>query len=58
MAYSYAMKFNENSGIKTPSILHVKRLGYDYLPLKDAVFNAIAKTLDADAKDLIVSTKP
>ena len=29
------MKFNENSRVKIPSILHLTRLGYDYLSLKD-----------------------
>lgn len=29
------MKFNEDSRVKIPSILHLTRLGYDYLCLKD-----------------------
>ena len=29
-------KFNEDSRVKIPTILHLIRLGYDYLPLKDA----------------------
>lgn len=29
------MKFNENSRVKIPTILHLMRLGYEYLPLKD-----------------------
>lgn len=33
------MKFNEDSRVKIPSILHLTRLGYDYLPLKDADWN-------------------
>ena len=33
------MKFNEDSRVKIPSILHLIRLGYDYLPLKDAKWN-------------------
>ena len=33
------MKFNENSRVKIPSILHLTRLGYDYLPLKNASWN-------------------
>jgi type I restriction enzyme R subunit len=33
------MKFNEDSRVKIPSILHLTRLGYDYLPLKDAEWN-------------------
>lgn len=31
------MKFNEDSRVKIPSILHLIRLGYDYLSLKDTV---------------------
>lgn len=33
------MKFNEDSRVKIPGILHLTRLGYDYLPLKDAKWN-------------------
>lgn len=29
------MKFNEDSRVKIPTILHLMRLGYDYLSLKD-----------------------
>ena len=29
------MKFNEDTRVKIPSILHLTRLGYDYLSLKD-----------------------
>ncbi len=29
------MKFNEDSRVKIPAILHLMRLGYDYLSLKD-----------------------
>ena len=29
------MKFNEDSRVKIPSILHLMRLGYEYLSLKD-----------------------
>ena len=29
------MKFNEDSRVKIPTILHLMRLGYEYLPLKD-----------------------
>lgn len=31
------MKFTEDSRVKIPSILHLTRLGYHYLSLKDAV---------------------
>jgi type I restriction enzyme R subunit len=33
------MKFNEDSSVKIPSILHLTRLGYKYLSLKDAVID-------------------
>ncbi len=33
------MKFNEDSRVKIPSILHLVRLGYEYLSLKDAVYD-------------------
>ena len=29
------MKFNEDSRVKIPTILHLMRLGYEYLSLKD-----------------------
>ena len=32
--YSFAMKFNEDSRVKIPSILHLMQLGYKYLSLK------------------------
>ncbi|MBK9228990.1 MAG: type I restriction endonuclease subunit R [Ignavibacteria bacterium] len=31
------MSFNENTRVKIPAILHLCRLGYDYLPLSNAV---------------------
>lgn len=34
------MTFNENSRVKLPSILHLQRLGYEYLSLKNAVYNS------------------
>ena len=33
------MKFNEDSRVKIPSILHLTRLGYNYLSLKNAVWD-------------------
>jgi len=30
------MKFNEDSRVKIPTILHLMRLGYEYLSLKDS----------------------
>jgi type I restriction enzyme R subunit len=36
VAYSFAMKFNEDSRVKLPAILHLTQLGYEYLSLKDS----------------------
>ena len=33
------MTFNEDSRVKLPSVLHLQRLGYQYLSLKNAVYN-------------------
>ncbi len=33
------MKFNEDSRVKIPSIIHLTRLGYNYLSLKNAVWD-------------------
>ncbi len=33
------MKFNEDSRVKIPSLLHLTRLGYTYLSLKDTTWN-------------------
>ena len=33
------MKFTEDSRVKIPSILHLTRLGYNYISLKDAVWD-------------------
>jgi type I restriction enzyme, R subunit len=33
------MKFNEDSRVKIPGILHLTKLGYNYLPLKHAKWN-------------------
>ena len=33
------MKYNEDTRVKLPAILHLVRLGYDYLSLKDAVWD-------------------
>jgi type I restriction enzyme R subunit len=56
------MAFNENSRVKIPTILHLVRLGYDYLSLKDAkwdettniftdIFNASIKRINPDFTD-------
>ena len=33
------MKFNEDSRVKIPTLLHLTRLGYTYLSLKDSTWN-------------------
>ena len=33
------MKFNEDSRVKIPTILHLMRLGYQYLSLKNAIWD-------------------
>jgi len=33
------MKFNEDSRVKLPAILHLTQLGYKYLSLKEAVWD-------------------
>ena len=33
------MAFNEDSRVKIPTILHLVRLGYDYLSLKNAAWD-------------------
>jgi len=56
------MRFNEDSRVKIPSILHLTRLGYSYLPLKDvtwdestnifpALFHASLARINPDASE-------
>ena len=33
------MKYNEDTRVKLPAILHLTRLGYDYISLKDSVWD-------------------
>lgn len=33
------MKFNEDTRVKIPSILHLVRLGYEYVSLKNATWD-------------------
>ncbi len=55
------MKFNEDTRVKIPSILHLTRLGYEYLSLKEhkwdldtnifpSVFNQAIQKINPDAK--------
>lgn len=56
------MKFNEDSRVKIPSILHLMRLGYTYLSLKDheweessnivpSIFRDSISAINSDAKE-------
>ena len=40
------MKFNEDSRVKIPAILHLTRLGYEYLPLSKASWNVETNIFD------------
>jgi hypothetical protein len=50
-SYGARMIFNEDSRVKIPALLHCVRLGYGYLPLKDAVWdketNLLTEIFDA-----------
>ncbi|PLY07451.1 MAG: restriction endonuclease subunit R [Arcobacter sp.] len=57
------MKYNEDTRVKIPSILHLTRLGYKYLSLKEAIwdintniftdiFNTSIQNINQDIKDL------
>ena len=46
------MKFNEDSRVKIPSILHLTRLGYEYISLKNTSWDENTNIL----KDLFVSS--
>ena len=46
------MKFNEDTRVKIPSILHLTRLGYEYLSLKDASWDIETNIF----KDLFISS--
>ncbi len=59
------MKFNEDSRVKIPTILHLMRLGYEYLSLKDSkvtwdestniftdIFHQSIKRINPDLSDL------
>jgi len=56
------MKFNEDTRVKIPTILHLMRLGYKYLPLQNAkwdkstniftdIFNSSIKKINPDLSD-------
>jgi type I restriction enzyme R subunit len=47
------MKFNEDTRVKIPTILHLVRLGYKYLPLKNAVWDGETNIFPAIFKQSI-----
>ena len=47
------MKFNEDSRVKIPSILHLVQLGYDYISLKNAVWDKNTNIFTGLFKDAI-----
>ena len=47
------MTFNEDSRVKIPSILHLNRLGYQYLSLKTAVWDESTNIFTNIFKDSI-----
>jgi type I restriction enzyme R subunit len=52
------MKFNEDSRVKIPTILHLMRLGYEYLPLKKANWDASTNIFSDIFKSSIGSINP
>ncbi|MGK0269596.1 MAG: type I restriction enzyme R subunit [Cocleimonas sp.] len=51
-------KHNEDSRVKIPSILHLMRLGYDYLSLKDAVVDVDTNIFTNVFNDSITTINP
>ena len=52
------MKFNEDSRVKIPTILHLCRLGYSYLSLKDAVWDTETNIFTEILKESICRINP
>lgn len=52
------MKFNEDSRVKIPSILHLTRLGYQYLSLKDAQWDEQSNIFSDLFKSAIARINP
>ena len=51
-------KFNEDTRVKIPSILHLCRLGYEYLSLKDAKWNLDTNIFPDIFKKSIIKINP
>lgn len=52
------MKFNEDTRVKLPTILHLVRLGYDYLSLKDQVWDIDTNIFPALFQKAIAKINP
>jgi type I restriction enzyme R subunit len=52
------MTFNENSRVKLPSVLHLNRLGYQYLSLKGAVRDEVTNIFTNIFKESIAKVNP
>lgn len=52
------MAFNEDSRVKIPAILHLARLGYTYLPLKDHSWNQQTNIFEAVWRDSLARINP
>jgi len=52
------MKFNEDSRVKIPSILHLCRLGYKYISLKDSVWDTETNIFTEIFKESIIKINP
>ena len=52
------MTFNEDSRVKIPSILHLCRLGYKYISLKDAVWDTDTNIFTEIFKESIIKINP
>jgi type I restriction enzyme, R subunit len=55
---SEIMTFNENSRVKLPSVLHLNRLGYQYLSLKGAVRDEVTNIFTDIFKESIAKINP
>ena len=52
------MKFNEDSRVKIPAILHLTRLGYTYLSLKDLQWDASSNIVPSLFRSSIAAINP
>ena len=52
------MAFNENTRVKVPAILHLTRLGYRYIPLKDHAWDTNTNIFGAIFADAISRLNP